>query len=177
MSAARLEPFPPDWTVRRARDTYLAENGFTVEAYDLPKTDASFLGVRFSVPNTPKHRWGIMLHDLHHVATGFGTDIRGEGEISAWEMPGVRALGPYVGGIVGSGAIMGFLFAPRRALAAWRARRTTLFDLAGPSGIPYESLLDMTIGELRALLGVPREGLAREPRKLHQYAPRAVAQT
>jgi ubiquinone biosynthesis protein Coq4 len=26
-----------------------------------------------------------MLHDLHHVATGFGTDMIGEGEVSVWE--------------------------------------------------------------------------------------------
>ena len=42
-------------------------------------------------------RW----HDLHHVATRFGTDNVGEGEISAWELRrGLRGLGPYVGAIV-----------------------------------------------------------------------------
>jgi hypothetical protein len=115
-------------TVREALGEYLAENGFTFEAYDAKWTDASFLGIKFAVPNTPKHRWGIMLHDLHHVATGFGTDLTGEGEISAWELRGVRSLGLYVGFIVTLGALMGLVRAPRRALTAYRAAGRTLFD-------------------------------------------------
>ncbi|HEU4538135.1 MAG TPA: hypothetical protein VFS00_28635, partial [Polyangiaceae bacterium] len=70
----RDAPTPADWTVRQGRDAYLGENHFTLEAYDAPRTEASFLGMAFTVPNTPRHRWGIMLHDLHHVATGYGTD-------------------------------------------------------------------------------------------------------
>lgn len=156
-------------TVKEALDAYLAENGFTVEAYDAKWTDASFLGIRFSVPNTKHHRWAIMRHDLHHVATGFGTDLAGEGEISAWELRrGLRALGLYVGGIVVAGALMGFLIAPRRALAAYRAGGArSLFD---PS-TDYESLLSMTVGELRAMLGLPADGIARTARRLHAYAP------
>lgn len=164
-------PFPADWTVRRARDAYLAENGFTVAAYEDAWTDASFLGVRFRVPNTQRHRWAIMLHDLHHVATGYGTDLAGEGEVSAWELRrGLGALGLYVASIVATGAAMGFLISPRRALAAFRASGTarSLFD---PS-VAYDALLDMTVGELRALLAVPEGGLARAPRGLHAYAPR-----
>jgi hypothetical protein len=119
-------PFPETWTVRRARDAYLAENGFTVAAYEEPWTDASFLGVRFRVPNTRRHRWAIMLHDLHHVATGYGTDLTGEGEVSAWELRrGLGALGLYVATIVTLGAAMGFVIAPRRALAAFRASGTS----------------------------------------------------
>jgi hypothetical protein len=67
--------------VRDARDAYLAENGFTVEGYEAKWTEASLFGFRFRVPNTPRHRWAIMRHDLHHVATGYGTDLAGEGEI------------------------------------------------------------------------------------------------
>jgi hypothetical protein len=165
-------------TVREARDAYLAENGFTVEAYDAKWTDASFIGVRFAVPNTPRHRLGIMLHDLHHVATGFGTDLVGEGEISAWEARrGLRALGPYVGGIVASGVLMGLLLAPRRTLRAFRGKRgcASLFPLCALSKAEfakrYEELLGMTVGELRRALGVPDPGAADGPRGLHAYAP------
>ncbi|MFT3770496.1 MAG: hypothetical protein QM820_34135 [Minicystis sp.] len=167
-------PFPDTWTVRRARDAYLAENGFTVAAYEDAWTDASFLGVRFRVPNTRRHSWAIMLHDLHHVATGYGTDLAGEGEISAWELRrGLGALGLYVGTIVAMGTVMGFMMAPRRALEAFLAAGTSrsLFD---PS-VDYEALLDMTVGELRARLALPAGGLARTPRGLHAYAPRQPA--
>jgi hypothetical protein len=168
--AARDVPFPADWTVRRARDAYLAENGFTVDAYDAPWTYGSFFGLRVKVPNTPKHRWAIMLHDLHHVATGFGTDLVGEGEISGFEIrKGWRSLGVYVGGIVLMGSFWGVCLAPLRTLAAFRAARhaKSLFAL-DPD---YDELLEMTVGELRALLGLPRDGLARAPRRLHDRAP------
>lgn len=158
-------------TVREARDAYLAENGFTVAGYDEPKTEASFMGIRFTVPNTPRHRFAIMLHDLHHVATGFGTDIVGEGEISAWELRHIRALGWYVGGIVALGAFAGAAAAPRRAWAAFRGMRgKTLFELARTEA-EYEALLDLDVSELRRRLNVPPDGLARGPRHLHRYAP------
>lgn len=173
--------------VREARDRYLAVNGFTVDAYDAKWTDASFFGVPFKVPNTEKHRVSIMLHDLHHVATGFGTDLAGEGEISAWEARrGLGALGAYVGGIVASGALMGLMLAPRRTVRAWRnsssiaegdrKRRPaseSLFPLTKRDDFRarYEALLAMTVGELRLMLGVPEDGVVHGPQGLHAYAP------
>jgi hypothetical protein len=170
-------PFPAAWTVRRARDAYLEENGFTVASYADAWTEASIFGIPFKVPNTPRHRWAIMLHDLHHVATGYGTDLAGEGEISVWETRrGLRALGLYVATIVAFGSLGGTLIAPRRALAAWRASggdRRSLFA-SDDTEAAYEALLDMTVGELRTHLGVPQEGLATT-RALHSRAPKLAA--
>lgn len=169
------QPFPASWTVRRARDAYLEENGFTEESYAAAWTEASAFGIPIKVPNTPRHRWAIMLHDLHHVATGYGTEMPGEGEISIWEARrGLRPLGLYVAAIVALGSLGGALLAPRRALAAWRTsgeRRASLFA-CGDTQADYEALLDMTVGELRAKLGVPHEGLVTS-RSLHSRAPRA----
>src|SRR5438552_3722467 len=124
-------PLVSTLSVNEGRDAYLRENGFTVAAYQERWTEASYSGFRFSVPNTPRHRWAIRLHDLHHVATGYGTDPVGEGEISAWELRrGIRPLGLYVGAIVLGGALLGLALAPRRTLAAWRAagsKRDSLF--------------------------------------------------
>lgn len=171
----RDRPIPPEWRVQDARDAYLEENGFSVAEYDSKWTKASVLGVPFVVPNTAKHRWAIMLHDLHHVACGYGTDLAGEAEISAWEARrGLRALGPYVGSIVVAGALMGLLVAPRRTWATFRASgegRPSLFD----SARSYDELLAMDVAALRAELGLPREGLATRPRALHAHAPRAVS--
>ena len=167
-------PFPAAWTVRRALAAYLAENGFTVLAYDAKWTDASAFGIPLKVPNTPRHRWAIMLHDLHHVATGYGTDMIGEGEISIWETRrGLRSLGLYVASIVAVGSFGGMMLAPRRALAAFRASgsgRTSLFA-SGNADADYEALLGLTVGELRARLGVPEAGLVTS-RALHVRAPR-----
>lgn len=164
-------PLPADWTVERGLGAYLHENGFTLAAYDAPRTDGAVWKIRFSVPNTPRHRWAIMRHDLHHVATGFGTNLSGEGEISAWELRrGIRVVGLYVGAIVLGGALMGLCVAPLRTLRAWRAgaggKGSLLHD-----GADYERLLELTIGELRERLGVPAEGLARGRRGLHSFAP------
>lgn len=179
-AASRDEPLPASMSVRAARDAYLAENGFTVEGYDAKWTDASAFGLRFRVPNTSRHAWAIRLHDLHHVATGFGTDLAGEGEISAWELRrGLRGLGPYVAAIVLTGAAGGLLLHPLRTLRAWRAAAAAPRDDAGarPGCLfqtrrPYDELLAMSVGELRRELGLGgRAPGAGRRRGLHAYAP------
>jgi hypothetical protein len=169
------QPWPAEWTVARGRDAYLAENGFTVAAYEDAWTQASLRGLSIKIPNTPHHRWAIRLHDLHHVATGFGTDLTGEAEISAWEARrGLRGLDLYVSAIVSSLALTGLAFAPRRVRSAWDAaeRGTTLFN---EKQLDYEALLRMSVGELRELLGLPRAGIASHPRQLHGLAPTSSA--
>ena len=172
----RSRPYPPHWTVRAGRDAYLAENRFTVAAYDEPTTEANFFGLRVRVPNTPRHRRALRVHDLHHVVTGYGTDLIGEGEISAWELRrGLRPCGAYVASIVTAGAAFGFLIAPRRIIRAFQraAGKRSLFHLKEED---YEGLLDLSIGALRVELGVPAEGLANRPRRLHWGArPRRSA--
>jgi hypothetical protein len=156
-------PFPSTWTVRRARDAYLAENGFTVEAYDARWSEGTFLGIPLAVPNTRRHRWLIMLHDLHHAACGYGTDAIGEGEIAAWELAhGPRGLGLYVGSIVAGAVIFFGPIAPRRTLAAFRAangtRSLSALRAAGPSrawGAAYAKGLGLRVVERRAHPGIP----------------------
>ena len=165
--------------VRDALDRYLDENGFTHEGYEAKWTQASFLGIPIAVPNTRLHREGIRLHDLHHIATGFGTDLVGEGEISAWECgAGLRGVGLYVGAIVCTGALLGLVVAPRRAVRAFRlaraAKATTLWSplpSGGPGFSRYESLLQLRVGTLRERLGMPAEGILRGERRLHGLAP------
>lgn len=169
--SSRNHALPADWSVKRGLEFYLEENGFTLEAYDAPRTPASFLGIRFTVPNPPRHRWAIMLHDLHHVATGFGTDPAGEGQLSAWECRrGLCSLGFYVASIVISGFLMGLILAPIRTVRAWRASASgkSLFNDGAPN---HDELLTRTIGELRTLLGIPRSGLFTGRRGLHSLAP------
>ena len=168
--------FPASWTVLRARDAYLAENGFSLEGYDAKWTDASVFGIPIRVPNTKAHRAAIRMHDLHHVATGYGTDMRGEGEISIWETRrGLGAVSLYVMSIVAFGALGGILLAPLRALSAYHKAGEsdqTLFACC-ESEEEYEALLSLTVGELRARLGVPLEGVV-DTRELHSRAPVAA---
>jgi len=162
-------PLPASLRVRDALDAYLAENGFTHAEYEAKWTPASLLGVPLAVPNTPLHKRGIRLHDLHHIATGYGTDLAGEGEISAWEVRGgFHGLDLYVSSLVALGTATGALFSPLRAWAALvSSNRRNLFD----AWSDYPRLLEMTVGELRERLGVPPAGLGGA-RKLHSRAPR-----
>jgi hypothetical protein len=169
---ALSQPFPSDWTVGRGLDAYLAENGFTKASYEDAWTQASFLGIPFKVPNTDKHKIGIKLHDLHHVATGYGTDLVGEGEISAWEARrGLRPVGLYVAAIILTGCLVGAVAAPKRFRNAMRAEGTSA--LWQQKQYTYEQLLELTIAELRALLGISESGIA-SARSLHALAPRAA---
>jgi hypothetical protein len=165
----RQHPLPASLSVQAARDLYLAENGFTVAEYSARWTSATFLGIPLLVLNTKTHAWGIMLHDLHHLATGYGTDLRGEGEISVWEARGkLASLGLYTGSIVLTGVTFGWLLSPSRMKAASRApQKRNLFDRS----LHYDSLLAMTVGELRGLLGIPEAGVFRGTRELHARAP------
>lgn len=162
---------PPSAYVRDALGAYLSENGFTVVTYDEAWAKFGFFGIPLWIPN----RWGrpraLRFHDLHHVATGFGTDNTGEGEISCFELgSGLRGAGLYASLIITSGALLGFCISPTRALRAFRGGRTarSLFCVHHE----YDELLAMTVGELRKLLRLPGEGLAREPAGLHSFAPK-----
>jgi hypothetical protein len=156
--------------VREARDLYLAENGFSAAAYDSPMSEGSVFGRRFSVPNPPAHQRAIRLHDLHHVATGFGTDHAGEAEISVWQARrGLLAGGLYVASIVLGNVLLGLITAPLRTLAAARFSNAggSLLDLPRD----YEALLALSVAELRQLLDIPAYGLNLRPRGLHAHAP------
>jgi hypothetical protein len=147
---------PVPWLkVGEGRDEYLAANGFTVDSYTAPLVPAVLLGLRFSVPNVGGLGGALPLHDLHHVALGYGADVRGECEISAWELrAGMRNAPWLIRLFLVEFILLGLVIAPRRTLAAWRAARGCRTLFVAP--LPYERLLEMTVGELRTHLGIVR---------------------
>lgn len=171
----RDRPADPELTVREARDAYLAENGFSVEAYDEPTTKVSLWFFSFSIPNTPRHREAIMWHDLHHVVTGYGTDPVGEGEISIWELRrGREGLDLYVTGLVVGLVMLGGMLSPRRIWQAWKDSGNEGRSMF-PGQLDYDEVLDMKVGELRERLGIDRDGVAKNTRRLHSGAPQQPA--
>jgi len=137
-----------DETVRAGRDRYLAENSLAVESY----TESGFPVYVGRWPVRLPNPGLLHLHDLHHVVTGYGTGLVGEAEISAYELrAGCRSFMVH---LLCVGAIVGALFvAPRRIVRAWgRARGArTLYHTT----VPYETLLDMGVAELRRHLNIP----------------------
>lgn len=143
-------------TVRAGRDRYLAENSLDLNSYAAPGFPIYAGKWVIRLPNP-----GLLpLHDLHHVVTGYGTGLIGEAEISAYELrAGCRSLMVH---ILCAGAILLAVFvAPGRIWRAWkRARGTrTLYY----SAVPYDSLLEMSVRDLRQHLGIPPEGWRVKP--------------
>lgn len=139
-----------DETVRAARDRYLAANSLALEGYAERGFPVYVWRWAVRLPNP-----GLLhLHDLHHVATGYGTGLIGEAEISAYELrAGCRTFMIH---LLCVGAVLCAMFvAPRRVVRAWRrARRArTLYR----TNVPYETLLDMSVAELRRLLNIAPE--------------------
>jgi hypothetical protein len=145
--------YDPASTMRDARTLYFQVNGFGESGgYDDPWVDFKLGPLPMPFPNTPGRVRAVRYHDLHHVLTGYDTDIVGEFEISAWEIAAgckgfVAAWQLNLGGMFG-----GLLVAPRRTLRAFlRGRHSrTLY------GDDLEALLQSHVGELRARMGVDR---------------------
>ena len=78
-----------DSSVAAARAAFFRDNGFPADGgYDDDFAEAEFGPVRYRVPNSKARGDALRVHDLHHLATGYPTDWRGEAEISAWELGG-----------------------------------------------------------------------------------------
>jgi hypothetical protein len=158
-------------SVQAALREYLDANGFDVRAYDAPEYQVDLsevTGEVWAFPNTPTRKRAVALHDLHHVVTGYGTDVLGEAEIGAWELcAGCNSA--FLWWINSSAVGLGLLLSPGRVLRAGAraiGQRTLYRD-----SLPHEELLALPVVELRKRLGVAPEGQAQQPGRLHHGAP------
>lgn len=140
-------PRPPPLSLLQARARYFQENGFGERGgYDEPWVDFKVGPLPFPFPNTKARVRAVAYHDLHHIVTGYRTDLAGEFEISAWELgAGCKDFGAAwalnLAGVAG-----GLVLAPRRVFRAFvRGRRSqTMY------GDAIEELLPLTVDEARA---------------------------
>jgi len=144
-----------DRTIREARAAFFAENGFGAGGgYDDAWQEAEFGPLPYRVPNPPARGAALRIHDLHHVATGYTTDWRGEAEISAWELG--SGIGPvsYAWVTVVFGlftGLVGHLGPTYRAFVRGR-RSVNLF------AYPFDAAwLDMSVGALQRYLRLSAE--------------------
>jgi hypothetical protein len=159
---------PPEMNVREARDRYLLENGFDTSGYTAETFEITVFGRTWTFKNVPSRRRAIPLHDLHHVASGYGTSLVGEGEVSAFELRG--GIDSLVLWALKLGAISyGLLTSPKRVLASFARARGVRNLYVRP--LDYEVALKMTLGELREHLGMSQDGLADRMATLHAKAP------
>lgn len=138
-------------TMREARARYFEQNGFGADGgYDDRWVHLALGPVPASFPNSRARARAVKYHDLHHIVTGYATDIVGEFEISAWEI-GAGCKGFVAAWVLNLGGMAGgVVTAPRRTLRAFaRGRRSrSLYGRA------FESLLDERVATVRAQLGL-----------------------
>jgi hypothetical protein len=138
-------------TVREGRDRYLGENSLSVESYSARRFPIYVGRWPVYVPNPGYLPW----HDLHHVVTGYRTGLIGEAEISAYELrAGCGSVMVFI--LCVSAILIAMFVAPRRVWRAWKRAKgaRTLYH----TKLPYETLLEMNVADLRERLGLPPEG-------------------
>ena len=135
-------------TVREARAQYFSDNGFGDDGgYNARWVYLDFGWMKVPLYNSAARRKAVPLHDLHHLATGYATDPKGESQVAIWEI----AAGTYdkwFALIINLPALLyGFLLWPRDSYKAWQRGRLSEslykdnFD---------EALLDLTVAELKS---------------------------
>lgn len=114
------------------------------------------------MPNIPARVKAVRIHDLHHVVTGYRADWKGEVEIGGWELGG--GCGRYWAAwlLNGGSFTVGIFLYPRALWHAFRAGRRVPRNLY--HGVPYDNaLLDLSVGELRALMFRVKEEKENRP--------------
>jgi hypothetical protein len=103
------------------------------------------------VPNPDARQRILHIHDIHHLVAGFETSMRGESEISAWEISsGCRSN--WFAFYINTLGVMSLLpMNPKRIWKAFKLGKRTknLYK----SGYTKEQLLEMTVEEIQDELG------------------------
>lgn len=134
-------------TMREARAAYFAANGFgETGGYDDAWVDFKLGPIPFPFPNTKARIEAVKFHDLHHIATGYRTDIVGELEISGWEIGAGCKHMPAAWFLNLGGMGLGAFVAPVRVFRAFvRGRRSESLY-----GERFEPLLEERVASVRA---------------------------
>jgi hypothetical protein len=97
--------------------------------------------IPFAIPNTSGRKRAVAIHDLNHLFAGYGTDLAGEAEISAWELAsGGCARFTAAWALDLAGLLTGLVAFPRRTWRAFQAGRSDQnlyrYDVAELSALP-----------------------------------------
>lgn len=145
------DAWDPALTLEQARGEYFRFNGFGEDGgYSAKWVDFKLGPIPFPFPNTPQRVDAVRYHDLHHVMTGYQTDLLGEFEISAWELASGCADKTAAWVLNLGGYAAGMLVAPRRTLRAFiRGRHSrNLYRRR------LEDVLSRQVGDMRRELGL-----------------------
>lgn len=140
----------PHETLRSARARYFDVNQFGPNGgYDDPWVKIKIGPFNVSIPNTPGRVRAVRFHDLHHILTGYDTDLRGEAEIAAWEL-GSGCADHYAAWVLNIGAAgIGIALIPKRT---WQAFLRGLDSKNLYRETFDDSLLEKNVAEMRKQL-------------------------
>jgi len=95
---------------------------------------------------------GILMHDLWHVLSGYGTDELGEAALLpfSWAQVGGVAFGLLVIGVAIRGSMSVGVGFPRYLFHAWRRGRRARWLMA----LPYEELLEQPLETVREMAAI-----------------------
>jgi hypothetical protein len=139
-------------TLGAARSAYYERNHFGTDGGDsLDWVPLNLFGLTIKIPNTEGRRRAVRIHDLHHVVTGYETDLRGEAEIAAWELASGCLRWPAATVLNFFALAIGLVIAPLRLFRAWARGRHT-HNLYGENGVDH--LLPRKIDDVRTALAL-----------------------
>ena len=115
----------------------------------------------FYFPNFDSRREAVIKHDIHHILTRYNTTLKGESEISMWEIASGCKKYKAAFLINTSGAMLGFLinyWGILKAFARGRKTKSLYYDM-----VSTEQALDMKVGELRHQLLLDKHPIDTKP--------------
>jgi len=115
----------------------------------------------FYFPNFNARRKAVIKHDIHHLLTGYNTTLKGESEISMWEIASGCKTYKAAFFIDTSGAMLGFLinyWGILKAFARGRRTKNLYHDM-----FTAEQALDMKINDLRQQLLLDEHPIDTKP--------------
>lgn len=137
-------------TMRDGLSAYLVVNGFPPDGGDSERWAVVRIGpIPVAYPNIEARRRAVRYHDLHHVVTGYSTDLCGEVEISAWEVR-TGCKGYWVAWALGLSGLLAVFKWPRETIRAF-ARGRQCQNLYGQD---YDEVLDRQIADVQNELGL-----------------------
>jgi hypothetical protein len=159
-------------TMEAARADYYRTNGFGNDGGDsLDWVPLTFWRFTIKIPNTKARKKAVKIHDLHHIVTGYRTNLRGESEIAAWELAsGCRRM-PAAFVLNLAALAIGAVIAPRAVLRAWARGRATQNLYTHDT---VDALLPMDVDAVRTTLGLDAPSPAPRFADIATFAPSAL---
>lgn len=150
-----MNVFPDEMTIQEALKLLFEKSGIPENAYTAKTFTIQIGSIGIPVPNIPARVKIAKLHDIHHILTGYEVNWKGEAEIGAWELAtGCRSS--FIAWYLNTGAmIVGLFMHPIAVIQAFIRGRNTKTNLY--YDFHYETILNKTVRELKAEIGLPLE--------------------